>query len=109
MQNQEVIDDDSDINDYYAETANNSDDLEKRSQSTNGDDFENQPPEKQQPKPPKRSKNKGLKYLHQMLKANKDEILRVKIFQSTMNTIRQSLKSQALFLSDFINKDMLEL
>jgi len=44
-----------------------------------------------------------------MLKANKDEILRVKIFQSTMNTIRQSLKSQALFLSDFINKDVLEL
>ena len=26
-----------------------------------------------------------------------------------MNTIRQGLKSQALFLSDFINKDILEL
>ena len=43
------------------------------------------------------------------MKSSKDEILRVKIFQSTLNTIRQSLKSQAAFLSDFINKDILEL
>jgi hypothetical protein len=43
------------------------------------------------------------------LAKDKGELLRIKVFQTTLATIKQSLASQANFLSELINKDILNI
>ena len=83
------------LSDYYDELGSNSSSFYEDPQSIT-------------PKDNSLKQKQSLRQLHKLAQ-DKNELMKIKIFQSTLNTIKQSLSSQAKFISEMINKDLLNI